>query len=224
LDPVSARIVVRTRGGHRYELPMTDRPLVIGRSRECDLILEDDFVSRRHARVEQRKGKFIIVDEGSRNGTVVRGQQINSQHELRHEDEIRIGDTALLFLVGSPEDSTTQRLEPLSESQIGSPVQVDPQSWEVWVEGKKLEQKLSVLEFKLLAHLYRNAGIVCSRDEIGVELWGEGAYTFEMLHQLVHRLKRRIEPDPNNPRFLVSLPGVGYRLEGRARKRDVSAS
>jgi len=206
------RIVVRTSSGHRHELPLPDRPLLIGRSRDCDLILEDDYVSRRHARIESRNGKFLIVDENSRNGTVVRGQRIRAPCELRHDDEIRIGGTVLFFLISDPEEATTQRLEPLSDAQIACPIQVDTQSWDVRIEGKKLDGKLSVLEFKLLAHLYRKAGAVCSRDELGSELWGEGAYTFEMLHQLVHRLKRRIEPDPGNPRFILSIPGVGYRL------------
>ena len=85
---------------------------------------------------------------------------------------------------------------------------------EVWIDGRRLGQKLSVLEFKLLGCLYARANAVCSRDEIGTELWGDGAYIYEMLHQLVHRLKRRLEPDPAIPRT-YKRPGTDSSQDRR---------
>ncbi len=207
-----SKLVIRTRGGYRFEYPLPAGTTTIGRGRDCDLILEDDFASRHHARIELRNGKYVLTDEESRNGTVVRGKPLHGNRNLAHGDEIQIGDTQLLYIEENAEDPTTKELKPLSPQQIQSPIQVDTQTWEVWIEGKKLVEKLSVLEFKLLGVLYANADRIIGRDELCTELWGKDAYTFEMLHQLVHRLKRRIEPNPLTPRYILSVAGVGYRL------------
>jgi pSer/pThr/pTyr-binding forkhead associated (FHA) protein len=208
-----AKLVVRTRSGYRYEFPIPRDLLKMGRARDCDLVLDDKYASRHHARIELSGGSHVLIDEGSQNGTLVEGKRITKPHTLLHGEEIHIGRTGLIYVEESLEDSTTKPVQPLTPEQVDSPIQVDPQTWEVWVEGKKLEGRLSLLEFKLLAHLYRFAGKVCSRDDLCCEIWGEGAYTYEMLHQLVHRVKQRVEPDPRKPRYVVSLPGVGYRLQ-----------
>jgi len=207
-----AKLVVHTGGGYRYEFPLAHDVTTIGRSRDSALVLDDRYTSRHHARLEWRGGRCILIDEGSRNGTFVGGKRIKGPHILSSGDQIQIGDTYLLYVEEAPEESTTKPLEPLTKEQVESPIQVDPQGWEVWVEGRKLREKLSVLEFKLLGYLYAHADVVCSRDDLCSEIWGEGAYTYEMLHQLVHRLKRRVEPDPMNPRYIISVPGVGYKL------------
>jgi pSer/pThr/pTyr-binding forkhead associated (FHA) protein len=214
-----AKLVVRTRSGYRYEFPITGDSLTIGRGRDCHLVLDDKYASRHHARVQLSSGNHILIDEGSRNGTLVEGKRIARPHTLLDGEEIQIGRTGLTYAEESLEDSTTKPVESLTPEQLDSPIQVDTHTWEVWVEGKKLEGSLSILEFKLLAHLYRFAGKVCSRDELCCEIWGEAAYTYEMLHQLVHRVKQRVEPDPRKPRYLVSVPGVGYKLD-----TDITAS
>jgi hypothetical protein len=207
-----AKLVVRTRGGFRYEFPIASDATTMGRARDCSLVLDDRYASRHHARIDLRGDRYVLLDENSRNGTFVGGLRIKAPHVLTHEDEIQIGDTNLLYLEESPEDSTTKPLQPLTKEQLDSPIQVDLEAWEVWVEGKKLGERLSVLEFKLLGFLYAHADAVCPRDDLCSEIWGEGGYTYEMLHQLVHRVKRRVEPDPENPRYIVSVPGVGYKL------------
>lgn len=207
-----AKLVIRSHGGAEYEIPLDSGRVRIGRSKECDVILDDEFASRSHATIERRGQRYFVCDEGSTNGTFVRDDRVRGDRQLRNADELRIGETKIIFREDSSGQSTTRPIQPPSKEQLTSPVQVDTLAWEVWVEGKRLGQKLSVLEFKLLGYLYAHANAVCSRDDIASELWGEGAYTYEMLHQLVHRLKRRLEPDPASPRYLMSVPGVGYRL------------
>lgn len=212
-EQTKSKLVIRSRGGYRFEFPLEQDVVTIGRGRECSLILDDTFASRRHARIEMQAGRYVLVDEDSRNGTLVDGKQFKGRHPLSPGDEIQIGDSNLIYTVESAEDTTTKEMRSLSPQQIQSPVQVDVQTWEVWIDGRKLGEKLSVLEFKLMGLLYSHADKVCTRELLCTELWGEDAYTFDMLHQLVHRLKRRIEPDPLNPRYLISVAGVGYRLK-----------
>ncbi|MCD6552906.1 MAG: response regulator transcription factor [Anaerolineae bacterium] len=72
---------------------------------------------------------------------------------------------------------------------------------------------LTHLEFDLLAYLVRNAGRVVGYDELLREVWGYD-YTAggqETIKSCVKRLRRKIEPDPEQPRYLVTVRGVGYR-------------
>ena len=70
--------------------------LVIGRSRECDLTLDDPNVSRRHAEIRQEDGSWWIVDLGSTNGIEVNGRRVE-RAKLEPEDEIRLGTSELRF-------------------------------------------------------------------------------------------------------------------------------
>ena len=80
--------------GERHEL--TKRAIVLGRSRECDIRVEDPNVSRRHAEIRQEDGNFWIVDLGSTNGVQVNGKRVD-RARLSNEDRIVIGQTDLVF-------------------------------------------------------------------------------------------------------------------------------
>ena len=72
----------------RYDLTDT---VVIGRSRECGLVIDDSKVSREHCRLERRPdGGWRIVDLGSRNGLIFQGQPV-AEHTLRDGDRIWLG-------------------------------------------------------------------------------------------------------------------------------------
>jgi hypothetical protein len=64
--------------------------LVIGRSSACELVVEDDTVSRRHAELELRDGTWRLRDLGSRNGTWVNGRRA-ADVEVRPGDELQLG-------------------------------------------------------------------------------------------------------------------------------------
>ncbi|RIK81217.1 MAG: protein serine phosphatase [Planctomycetota bacterium] len=73
---------------------------MIGRSPECDVVLDAAAVSRRHAIVTRDGDQYFIQDNGSRNGTIVNGQQIHEQAALRDGDQVLICDVLLQF--GNP--------------------------------------------------------------------------------------------------------------------------
>jgi len=80
--------------GLRHEL--ADVPLVVGRSRDCDIAVDDPNVSRRHAEVRHEDGAYWIVDLGSTNGVIVNGKRVE-RAELAPDDEIVLGTTELRF-------------------------------------------------------------------------------------------------------------------------------
>lgn len=70
----------------------------IGR-KECDIIIEDEKVSRKHASIViARAGQYAVSDLASRNGTFVNGVRL-SRRNVQHNDLIRVGDTTLRFTV-----------------------------------------------------------------------------------------------------------------------------
>ncbi len=73
---------------------------------------------------------------------------------------------------------------------------------------------LAPLEARLLQYLFAQGGRTAASDRLVRHLWGSSVTADrESLKQLVYRLRRKIEPDPAAPRYLVTDPGAGYRLE-----------
>jgi len=91
-------LIVRSGGGRSGESfePQGDRT-TIGRSPECGIFLDDVTVSRKHAELVQRDGRWVIEDGGSLNGTFVNRKRVESA-ELDDGDEIQIGKYRLTFL------------------------------------------------------------------------------------------------------------------------------
>jgi DNA-binding response OmpR family regulator len=84
------------------------------------------------------------------------------------------------------------------------------------LRGTRGETKieLSPRELKVLAILFRERGRAVSRDQILNEAWGIEYYgTTRTLDQLIVKLRQKIEAEPGDPQHLVTVHGVGYRLE-----------
>lgn len=86
-------------GGRRLPLPPAERGVVvvIGRSRDCDIVLDDTGVSRRHAELRPAGGGWTVTDLGSTNGVRVNGQDIRTAHSLRAGDRLELGSTEIVF-------------------------------------------------------------------------------------------------------------------------------
>jgi hypothetical protein len=98
-----ARPLVEARPGGRALLVgegrrtvLTGDQLVLGRSRDCDVVLDDPNVSRRHAELRREAGSWVIVDLGSTNGIKVNGHRTESAR-LEPGDEIGLGLARLSF-------------------------------------------------------------------------------------------------------------------------------
>jgi DNA-binding response OmpR family regulator len=74
---------------------------------------------------------------------------------------------------------------------------------------------LTPLESQLLEYLMLNAGHVLTHSNIIDHVWGPEGADRDMLRQLVHRLRNKIEPDPTEPIYIETIPGLGYGLSVR---------
>ena len=91
-------LVIRS-GGNRtgQSFPLQGERMVIGRSPEAEIFLDDVTVSRDHAVLVRRSGAWVLDDSGSLNGTYVNRRRVDS-HKLEDGDELQIGKYKLTYL------------------------------------------------------------------------------------------------------------------------------
>ena len=89
------------------------------------------------------------------------------------------------------------------------PIEIDFAGHKVTLDGQPV--KLSPTEYRLLAYLASNAGRVILHRELLRAVWGpEYGDESEYLRVYVRYLRQKLEPDPANPRYLLTQPGAGY--------------
>jgi two-component system KDP operon response regulator KdpE len=99
----------------------------------------------------------------------------------------------------------------LAAIEIGD-FKIDPGARSVFVKGHAVH--LTPKEFDLLVYLARHAGrVVTHRALLGAVWGGESTEQTEYLRVFVAQLRKKFEPSPNSPRYIVTDPWVGYRFE-----------
>ena len=84
---------------------------------------------------------------------------------------------------------------------------------ELRVNGTPVE--LTPIEFKLLSFFVLSRGRILSRDRLQDGVWGQDTFlSARVVDNHIANLRRKIEPDPANPKFLVNVRGLGYRFDG----------
>jgi len=104
------------------------------------------------------------------------------------------------------------RGEDAADTLEGGPVRIDVERHVVTVAGELVPMPLK--EFELLEVLLRSAGRVLTREQLINRVWGSDYYgDTKTLDVHVKRLRAKIEPDPAQPKHLVTIRGVGYRFD-----------
>ena len=89
---------------------------------------------------------------------------------------------------------------------------IDIEKHEVLIKGKRI--KLTPVEFRLLAYLARNAGKLLTFEKILVNVWGnEYLGSMEHVHVYISHLRKKVEEDARNPRYIMTIHGMGYIFE-----------
>ena len=101
--------------------------------------------------------------------------------------------------------STTEKLE------------IDSSRNEILKGGQPISDILSPSEFRLLLFLIENKGRICTKDEIINSTWKDTktqeGVTDQALDQIIYRLRKKVEADPNHPHYIQTLKGRGYKFE-----------
>jgi pSer/pThr/pTyr-binding forkhead associated (FHA) protein len=209
--------------GKRFAL--RTEPLLIGRfsqENKPDIILHDEYTSRRHAEISYQPDCYRILDLNSTNGTTIDRERLipGKYYSLKHGSTIGIGiapggERVILRFIESPASSTLPINElSLRDDNFVSWLRINEDTGEIWIDGKRLI--LPRKEYNLILCLHNNAGKVCWKDDLIAKVWPEvvdaSGVSDAAVDQLIHRLRLKIEPDPSQPVRLISRKGFGYLL------------
>lgn len=183
--------------------------MTIGRSEDNDIVIDDRWVSRHHARIRVDGQQYIVEDLGSKNGTLVNGQRIEGPRGLADGDEIQI--TPLIALTFVDYGATA----PLPTEAQAQAMVLDNEARQVYIRGRLLSPPLSHAQFTLLALLAEQPGRVYSRDEVIAAVWPDDeseGISDEAIDAMIRRIRLRLrELDPTE--FLATVRGYGFKLE-----------
>lgn len=97
-------------------------------------------------------------------------------------------------------------------------LKLDPASRAVWQGKRRLD--LTAKEFAILEYLMRHPGEVVSQEELIAHVWNEDVNLFTTSVRVhIHALRRKLDDDARNPRYIETIAGVGYRLIDPERER-----
>jgi hypothetical protein len=200
-----ARLIEQGRAGQAVaEILLADDVATLGRAASCQVVIESDFASRRHAQIVRREEVYWLRDLGSKNGTLLDNNPVSGEVILGDGAEIRIGETAWRFV--DPAATVTQ------PGLVGGvpALRVEVDTRQVWLHGEPLTPPLSVKQFDLLLYLYHRAGEAVSKDELASAVWpeaaGDGIYDYQV-DKMVSRVRERIGKD-----WIETVWGYGYRF------------
>jgi DNA-binding response OmpR family regulator len=182
-----------------------------------DLVLLDVMMPRLDGfAVCQRVREFssvpiIIVTARGQDQDKIRGLDLGADDYLTKPfsvDELLARVRAVLRRAQFAPRENTPGL--LSKTTIGDLV-IDYAQHQVTRAGQEIP--LTPIEYRLLAYLAQNAGRVVTQDLLLEHVWGaEYVGESHMLQVNVNRLRRKLEPDPAHPRYILTKVGVGYLL------------
>jgi len=113
-------------------------------------------------------------------------------------------------------ESLEKRFPGAAESLAIGPLRIDAAGRQVTVKDESMT--LTAREFDLLLHFARHPGRVFSRAQLLDSVWGYGHDGYEhTVNSHINRLRAKIEPDPARPDFIVTVWGVGYKLDAQPR-------
>lgn len=118
---MDVKLVIHAPGEPPSEFPLAGDPVVLGRDASCDLVIPSQYVSRRHARVEQDGPELRIVDLGGRNPVLVNGAPITGSARINAGDEITIADVTINVEGGEEASTGTVVFMPMKASAAAAP-------------------------------------------------------------------------------------------------------
>lgn len=192
--------------------------LTIGRDSNCDIVIDDRQVSRRHAEIKINDEQEILINDlESKNGTFVNGVMIDKGKKLLDGDEVKIALVQRFVFVSSDatiplEDFPVEKKKGTKEKRL----LIDLDARRIWIGEKELSPPLSVSQYELLQLLYKNEGTVVEREKIINAVWGEQeavGVTDQAIDALVRRLRYRLKKTDPTHEYIITVRGVGFMFE-----------
>lgn len=185
-------------------LVLDDQECTIGRDPGCRVVVRRNDVSRTHARIFREGGRYMLADLDSSNGTYVNGRRITAPQQLQSDDQISVGTGAPVLRFVDPFDTIVPTYQLRFDDRMGL----------FFYHGRALE--LTPNQVRLLRLLYRNSGMLCSRDQCARAVWNEPydqAIHAGALDQLITTVRARLRQIDPTRDLIKTRRGMGYVLE-----------
>lgn len=176
-----------------------------------DLMLPgiDGLTITRHIRVDRHIPIIMLTAKGETRDRI-RGLDLGADDYISKPfspQEVVSRVRAVLRRVGDQSNSEIQQVHEFQDLRI------DPTARTVMINNK--ETSLTAKEFDLLWHFAQHPRQVFSRSQLLAQVWGDEYYTDPSTVTVhIRRLREKIETDPGNPQYLLTVWGVGYKFEG----------
>lgn len=201
--PAVARLVALADDVTPAEFLLSGEEHILGRAPGCDIVIPRQTISRLHARITREGPRYVLRDAGSANGTFVNGLPLIGAHVLSDHDTIGLGATGGLLRFLDPDPTVV----------AGARLRFDERAQVFLLNGQPLD--LPPGQFRLLLHLHRNLGALCSRESCAAAIWGrdyDPGLDAEALDRAVSNLRaalRRADPSAD---LIQTRRGLGYVL------------
>ncbi len=205
-DSISGEWVIESSGSGRPLRTPVRRLLSVGRSRDCDIVVDDPYVSRLHCTVEPARDGLRVTAVNPVNPIVVCGHE----HEfiiIGSGTSFTIGNSVLRALSsGEIADAPTLKL---TRRPSGSQFILRASTRELVDQDGTLVAQFSAAEYSAFAALVRRHPDAASHYELGRAVWGETGFDQYQLHRLLQRIRQRLgDAGP----ILENVRGAGYRI------------
>ena len=210
-EPLGAMLMVERGFAEASIIPLQEKVHTFGNLPGVNTIIANPYVSRRHAEVSFVGGEYQIRDLGSKNGTFVNGTRVEGAGQrLLNGDRTELGRDQVVLRFETRNVTMTLEDRPASEVTL-----VDTTARNVQVGQTPLNPPLSPREFAVFLLLHERRGKTCSGKEIAARAWPvreNTGVTDQEIEQCMRRLRLRLEPDPAEPRYIITVHGQGYKL------------
>ena len=200
--------------GYRWSI---SGEITIGRTGACEIMIPNQQVSRKHARIFISPDGPALEDLNSKNGTFHNGKPVADITNLEDGDIIQIALAQEFIFLG--QDATVPLAPGDFESSVISyfrRIRLEKDSQRTWISNRELDPPLSLMQFKLLVLLLESSGRVISRSEVINSVWGSQesvGVTDQALDALIRRLRERISELDSHHNYIITVRGQGYRLD-----------
>lgn len=202
----AARLIALDQVVNPHEYFLDDDMCTIGRSASCHVVIQGRIaVSRLHARIERHGIPYLLYDNDSANGTFVNRVRIDAPHQLNDHDQIGLSHMTPILMF----EVSAKTTKPLERSHL-----VYDEEHRIFLLNHQ-PLALAPAQFRLLLHLYRHHGELCTIDSCAVAMWGTTArpshYPMIIQRHMTGILQRMLVISSDTD-VIQTLPGVGYRL------------
>jgi two-component system, OmpR family, response regulator VicR len=96
---------------------------------------------------------------------------------------------------------------------VTAALRIDLETAEVWAHGRPVQ--LTAKEYRAFSLLYERNGTVTTKEALAAHIWPEhqGIVDDSSIENIISRLRRKLEHEPENPQLVLTIRGLGYRLK-----------